>query len=78
MRSEYATSANFTAMADLKLHAYQERAIEFCMDNPSTYLAVDMGLGKTAICLKLIERLKQPAMVLGPLFEPQAQLVVVL
>ena len=54
-------------MADLKLHAYQERAIEFCMDNPSTYLAVDMGLGKTAICLKLIERLKQPAMVFGPL-----------
>ena len=34
------------AMADLKLHAYQERAIEFCMDNPSAYLAIDMGLGK--------------------------------
>ena len=54
-------------MADLKLHAYQERAIEFCMDNPSAYLAIDMGLGKTAISLKVIERLKQPALVLGPL-----------
>lgn len=54
-------------MADLKLHAYQERAIEFCMDNPSAYLAIDMGLGKTAISLKVIERLKQSAMVLGPL-----------
>ena len=49
------TSVNPTTMADLKLHAYQERAIEFCMDNPSAYLAIDMGLGKTAISLKVIE-----------------------
>ncbi len=51
----------------LKLHEYQNRAIQFCKDNPECYLAIDLGMGKTAIVLKLIEDLGIKAFVFGPL-----------
>lgn len=51
----------------LKLHGYQERAIEFWLRNPSTFCMIDLGMGKTAIALKGIERLKSSALVVGPL-----------
>ena len=54
-------------MTKLKLHEYQERAIRFCLEKKKAYLAIDMGLGKTAIALKVIQRTKQKAFVLAPL-----------
>lgn len=50
----------------MKLHQYQERAINFWINNPSTYFAIDPGLGKTAIGLHTIERLQSPTLVLAP------------
>jgi SNF2 family DNA or RNA helicase len=51
----------------LKLHEYQERAIEFCLQNKTVFLAMDLGLGKTAVALKVIEQTKLPAIVFAPL-----------
>lgn len=51
----------------LKLHEYQKRAIDFCLKNRTVYLAMDLGLGKTAVALKVIELTKQPAIVFAPL-----------
>lgn len=51
----------------LKLHDYQERAIEFCLEKKQVYLAVDLGMGKTAIALNVIRRSGQQALVFGPL-----------
>ncbi len=46
---------------ELGLHAYQHAAIEFSLRNPASYLALDMGLGKTAIALTWLKRLNQLA-----------------
>lgn len=35
----------------MRLREYQENAVKFHLDNPSSYSAVDMGLGKTLIAL---------------------------
>jgi len=51
----------------LKLRQYQRDAIAFGLKQKEVYYAVDMGLGKTAICLKIIEESKQPAIVFAPL-----------
>lgn len=51
----------------MKLHEYQKRGIEFWLKNPRTYFAVDMGLGKTAIALHVIAKLKKPTLVIAPL-----------
>lgn len=51
----------------LKLHEYQERAIRFCLKHKTVYLAMDLGLGKTAVALEVIKRTKQPAIVFAPL-----------
>jgi SNF2 family DNA or RNA helicase len=51
----------------MKLHDYQEKAIAFCLKNRSAFLAMDMGLGKTAVALKVIEQSKQKAIVWAPL-----------
>lgn len=42
-----------------KPHEYQRRAIEWVMDHPRCLLFLEMGLGKTAICLTAIQRLLQ-------------------
>lgn len=51
----------------MELWDYQIRASEFGLNNPSTYFAIDMGMGKTAITLRMISESKQKAMVFGPL-----------
>jgi len=51
----------------LKLHNYQERAVEFCAEHKACFLAMDMGTGKTATILELIKRSGQMALVMGPL-----------
>ena len=51
----------------MKLHKYQDRAIEFCLKNKAVFLAMDLGLGKTAVALEVIKRTKQPAIVFAPL-----------
>lgn len=39
------------------MHAYQGMAVDFCEAHPFCALFIDLGLGKTVICLTLIERL---------------------
>jgi SNF2 family DNA or RNA helicase len=51
----------------MELHQYQKKAIEFCTENKTVFLAMDLGLGKTAVALKIIEQTKQPAIVFAPL-----------
>lgn len=51
----------------MKLHPYQERAIDFCLDKRKCFLAIDLGMGKTAIALKVIQETKQKAFVFAPL-----------
>jgi len=51
----------------LKLHQYQERAIKFGLENKTVFFAMDLGLGKTAVSLKIIQKLKQKAIVFAPL-----------
>ena len=51
----------------LELHDYQKKAISFGLDKKACYFALDTGLGKTAIILKLNEQLNKPLIVFGPL-----------
>ena len=51
----------------LELHQYQKKAIEFGLENKAVFFAMDLGLGKTAVALKIIEQLKQKAIVFAPL-----------
>ncbi len=51
----------------MSLHHYQDKGIEFGLDVPQNYLALDMGMGKTVIALNIIMRAKQKAIVFGPL-----------
>jgi len=51
----------------LKLHDYQKKGIAFTLENKTPFLMVDLGLGKTAIALKVIEQLPNPTLVLAPL-----------
>jgi len=51
----------------LQLHQYQKKAIEFGLENKTVFMAMDLGLGKTAVSLKIIQRLKQKAIVFAPL-----------
>jgi SNF2 family DNA or RNA helicase len=43
----------------MELHDYQKRAVEFALEKKASYMAVDLGLGKTAIALKVIEQLRK-------------------
>jgi SNF2 family DNA or RNA helicase len=43
----------------MKLHQYQNDALEFCWNHRSAAVFADPGLGKTLITLKLIERFKK-------------------
>lgn len=54
-------------MTKLRLHDYQERAVEFAMRCKKVFFAMDMGTGKTACALEFIKRTKQPAFIIAPL-----------
>lgn len=54
------------------MHGFQRRAVRFLKDNPMSYLFIDLGMGKTIICLTLIHDLiakgwKGKALVIAPL-----------
>jgi len=51
----------------LKLREYQTRAIGFCLEKRKAYLAMDVGLGKTAVALATIATTKRPTLVIAPL-----------
>ena len=54
----------------LRLHEYQRKAIKFALERGTTYMMIDLGLGKTAIALKVAEQLKKygiPTLVFAPL-----------
>ena len=54
------------------MHGFQRKAVRFLKDNPMSYLFIDLGMGKTIICLTLIHDLiaqgwKGKALVIAPL-----------
>ncbi|MBU2177539.1 MAG: DEAD/DEAH box helicase [Gammaproteobacteria bacterium] len=51
----------------MELHEYQKKAIEFGLENKAVFMAMDLGLGKTAVALKIVQQLKQKAIVFAPL-----------
>lgn len=51
----------------MDLHDYQRRAIDFALRQKSTYMMIDIGLGKTAIALKTAQKLRIPTMVWAPM-----------
>lgn len=53
--------------ATMELYGYQRRAIDFALKKKSTYMMIDVGLGKTAIALKTIQKTNYPAFVMAPL-----------
>lgn len=42
----------------MRLHEYQERAVQYIVEHANCILSVDMGLGKTAAVLHFIQRMK--------------------
>ena len=50
-----------------RLHEYQEDALEFALHHKSTFMMLEMGLGKTAIALNFIREVDMPAIVVAPL-----------
>ncbi len=48
------------------LREYQKKACQFAAARPYSYLAVEVGLGKSLIALALINRLKLPTLVVAP------------
>lgn len=48
------------------MHDYQTRAVKFTLDRPASYMAIDMGLGKTRIALEWIRQLPGPTIVFAP------------
>lgn len=50
------------------MHPYQTKALQFSLVNPQTYLALDMGLGKTRIALEWAKpKLDKGVLVIAPL-----------
>lgn len=54
-------------MSQLPLHSYQERGIQTVLLDERKFLAVDMGLGKTRICIEAIKKYGEQALVVAPL-----------
>ena len=52
--------------AKLQLHEYQRQAVQFLQDRRKAALFLDMGLGKTAICLTALNADSLPALVTAP------------
>lgn len=50
----------------MKLHAYQEVAVAFLRERGRAGLFLDMGLGKTAVCLRALEPRHLPVLVVAP------------
>lgn len=48
---------DFVELSDADLDDYQRTAVQFLKDKPRSALFIDTGLGKTAICLRLIRDL---------------------
>ena len=48
----------------MKLHNYQQRAIDFCWARQSGILSVGLGLGKTASVLHYIEKAKPASLLI--------------
>jgi len=57
----------YSTRPELKLHGYQNRAHDFCLELKQAFLAMDMGTGKTAVSLEIVKSSKQKAFVFGPL-----------
>ena len=54
-------------MSKMKLHNYQQRAIDFCKNNPNVILSVGMGLGKTSATLHYINHaLPRTCLIVAP------------
>lgn len=53
-------------MPRLELHDYQHVAVKFLQGTPRSYLALDMGLGKTAISLSALTPDRLPALIVAP------------
>lgn len=45
-------------MKKFKLHEYQKKCLNYAIDKKKVGLFLDMGLGKTAITLSIIEKIK--------------------
>lgn len=54
------------------MHVFQRKAVRYLRDNPMSYLFIDLGMGKTIICLTLLRDMldrgwKGKALVIAPL-----------
>jgi len=50
------------------MHTYQKRALQFSLSNPNSYLALDMGLGKTRVSLEWCkDKIGKGVLVIAPL-----------
>lgn len=52
---------------DRQEYCYQVRAREFWLEHKYVYFAIDMGLGKTGICINTIHQLELKTLVIAPL-----------
>jgi SNF2 family DNA or RNA helicase len=51
-----------------KAHPYQKKGLKFCLENPSSYLQLSMGLGKTLISLEWVkDKLDSGVLIIAPL-----------
>lgn len=50
-----------------ELHPYQDRGVQFMVDNPASALFVGMGLGKTGIVLNALLEIPGPTLLVGPI-----------
>lgn len=50
----------------MKLFDYQEKALDFILNNSHCALWMECGLGKTAVTIKALEQLPKPALVIAP------------
>ena len=58
--------AETTLTGQLALHSYQERARAFLEEHDRSGVFLDLGLGKTAICLSALRPEQLPALVVAP------------
>lgn len=49
------------------MREYQKKALDFACTNSATYMAVDLGLGKTLTAIQWIKSIQQPTIVFAPL-----------
>lgn len=66
MAQQQTPSAAPQGVMPLRLHDYQKLAVDFLRDRNRAALFLDMGLGKTAVCLSALEPRHLPALVVAP------------